>query len=116
MKVTIVEDQKDFYSPFRIYIDDTEELNRIADARQKAHGKVTYFDDTNPDNDYDGWYNFIIDTDGEKVTKMYYEDEAGNYIDSIAISEEDKMSLMEQIIEYFGGREAYETVCKEWRL
>lgn len=115
MNITIAEDQKMFFSPFRILIEDTNELNQIADARQKAHGEVTYFDYDNPDNNYDGWYDFYIDTNGKEVTSMYYES-FGSYIDKIELTEEDKVSLIQQIVDYYGGEDEYETICEKWRL
>lgn len=113
--IYIAEDQIQFYSPFRVLIMDTSELIRMADARQKEHGEVTYFDDTNPDNDNNGWYNFYIDTDGENVTEMYYENEAGDYIDSIEINESERKALMSKIIEYYGGKEKYESICDKYQ-
>ena len=112
--IVIAEDQILNYCPMRVLIYDTDELNKIADTRQREHGEVTYFDYTNPDNDYDGWYNFYLSTDGEKVTGMFYENEGGDYLDSIEIDEATCQILTSKIIDYYGGEEVYKNLCDEW--
>ena len=112
--IKIAEDQICYYSPYRILIYETDEMNRIADEKQKAKGLMTYFDDTNPDNDPNGWYNFYFDTNGKEVIQFYYEYENGDYGDSIEMSEEDKAVMIDKILEYYGGKEEYERVCREY--
>ena len=112
--ISIAEDQIDCYSPFRILIIETDEMNQMADRRQRAKGEKTFFDDSNPDNDYNGWYNFYFRTDGEEVMDFFYEDDCGNYIGDIEISEEDKQLAMQKIIEYYGGKKEYKRRCEEY--
>ena len=112
--IEISEDQICGYSPFRILIYDTRELNEIADKRQKENGNPTFFDESNPNNDDNGWYDFFFDTDGEKITQFYYEDYCGKYIDYIEISEEYKQLEIQKIIEYYGCKEEYKRRCEEY--
>ena len=90
-KVQIAEDQICYYSPYRVLIFETNEMNAIADKKQRAKGEMTYFDDTNPDNDDKGWYNFYFDTNGKEVIQFYYEYMDGSYCDSIEMTDEEKM-------------------------
>lgn len=113
-KVQIAEDQICYYSPYRILIFETDEMNRIADEKQRAKGETTYFDVTNPDNDDDGWYNFYFDTNGKEVIQFYYEYMDGSYGDSIKMTDEEKKIVMDKIIEYYGGRDEYERACAEY--
>lgn len=112
--IEISGDQICDYSPFSILIYDTRELNEIADKRQKENGNPTFFDESNPNNDDNGWYDFFFDTDGEKIIQFYYEDYCGKYIDYIEITEEDKQLVMQKIIDYYGGKEEYKKICEEY--
>ena len=96
--VTIAEDQMAYYSPYRILINETSEMNEIADKKQRAKGETTYFDDTNPDNDDEGWYNFYFDTNGKEVIQFYYEYMGGSYGDSIEMTDEEKKNILEQLM------------------
>lgn len=113
-KVQIAEDQIDYYSPYRILIYETDEMNRVADKKQRAKGETTYFDDTNLENDDEGWYNFYFDTNGKEIIQFYYEYMNGDYGDSIEMTDEEKKIVMDKIIEYYGGKEEYERACAEY--
>ena len=68
----------DFELPVtRFFITDTEELNSMVDAKRKEMGYPTFFDDTNPDNFYDGWYDFYeildIEVDYDDVFRQISE-------------------------------------------
>lgn len=113
-KVQIAEDQVVYYSPYRILIFETDEMNKVADEKQRAKGATTYFDDTNPDNDDEGWYNFYFDTNGKEVIQFYYEYMDGSYGDSIEMTDKEKRIVMDKIIKYYGGVEEYKRVCDEY--
>lgn len=112
--IQIADDQIDYFSPYRILVEDTSNMNEIADKKQRAKGKTTYFDDTNPDNDDTGWYNFYFDTNGTEVIQFYYEYMDGEYGDSIKMTDEEKHIVMEKILDYYGGAEEYKKVCVDY--
>jgi len=114
--IQIADDQINYYSPYRILVEDTNEMNRIADKKQRAKGKTTYFDDSNPDNDNEGWYNFYFDTNGTEVIQFYYEYMNGEYGDSIEMTKEEKRIVMKNILDYYGGAEEYEKACENYDM
>ena len=113
-EIQIAEEQMDHDSPYRVLIDESGEMMSLADKNQRAKGEKTYFDDTNPDNDNNGWYNFYFETNGEEIIDFYYEREDGTYCDSIEMTEEEKRIGMNKIIEYYGGKEEYKRKCEEY--
>ena len=113
----------DFELPVtRFFITDTEELNSMVDAKRKEMGYPTFFDDTNPDNFYDGWYDFYADVDLETNTCLEFgvtvigdediEDNERHYDFEILDIEVDYDDVFRQISEQIDINEVYETAME----
>ena len=95
------------YSPYCILLDDTKELNAIADKIQKAKGKLPLFDYS---GEYDAkeWYNFYLECDADGVSGMHFEyGSGGEYCDTIPMTDEDKVNAFKAVLDFFGGLGAY---------
>ena len=102
------------YSPYRILLDDTTELNAIADKQQKAKGKLPLFDYS---GEYDGddWYDFFLLCDSHGVDNLVYEYGAGmEPAGEIELSEQDKTDAFKAVCDFFGGIEGYKEYIKEY--
>lgn len=107
MKFYINETANMGYSPYDILLDDTNELNTIADRIQKAKGKLPLFDYSGEYDDED-WYNFYLECDENGVKGLYFvyglDTSEG---DNIKITEEDKADAFKAVCNFFGGIEEY---------
>lgn len=120
MNVEPTEDQIDGYDPEYILIDPTILLDNIADEISVAHGNKPFFNHDNHSDweecDYDGWYDFrvIVDNETDKVEKFLIEDYCSNYIGEIELDEKCNRALMENIWNYYGGKDSYKELVKEY--
>ena len=107
MKFYINETANMGYSPYDILLDDTNELNSIADRIQKAKGYLPLFDDSYEYDD-ENWYNFYLECDSDGVKGLWFEygiDGAeGNRIE---LTEEDKANAFKAVCDFFGGLDEY---------
>lgn len=102
------------YSPYDILLDDTDELNEIADKIQKAKGKLPLFN-YEEDEEYDGesWYNFFLTCDEDGVSSMYFEyGDGAEYCDEIPLTEKDKKDAFDAVLKFFGGIDEYKEYIK----
>lgn len=114
MKFYINETAGDGYSPYNILLDDTKELNSIADEQQKAKGKLPLFDDSGEYDDT-GWYDFFLECNINGVKRLYYEYGLnGEFLGEINLTEQDKMEAFKAVLDFFGGIEEYKEYINEY--
>lgn len=114
-EICVTEDQIEGYSPYRVCVYETNELNALADYIQKAKGELPLFDYSGEYNSED-WYNFYFDTNGKEITSFYFEYGLdGDYGDVIEIDKETKQNAFEVICNYYGGYDEYQKICREYR-
>ena len=102
------------YCPYNILLDDTNELNSIADRIQKAKGELPLFDYTG-DYDSENWYNFFLTCGKQGVDCLYFEyGMDGTYCDEIQLTDEDKVNAFNAVIDYFGSDEKYNEYIMEY--
>lgn len=107
MKFYIDETADMGYSPYDILLDDTNELNTIADRIQKAKGKLPLFDYSG-ECDTEDWYNFYLMCDEDGVIGLYFTYGLDSSIgDDIEITEEDKVNAFKAVCDFFGGLDEY---------
>ena len=95
------------YSAYCILLDDTNELNAIADNIQKAKGKLPLFDDSGK-YDPNDWYNFYLRCDTEGVKGMYFEYGLDmEFGDNIPMTDEDKAEAFKAVLDFFDGIDGY---------
>ena len=118
MDIYVAEDQIDYYSPLRVLIDSTRSLDNIADEIRVSQGEAPLFNYDNhpdwPEIDDEDWYNFYVEIDGDEVKSFYFTDSGESYEKEIEITEDSKKMLMEIIVDYYGGKEAYEEAIEEY--
>lgn len=114
MNFHINETADDGYCPYQILLDDTNELNEIADRIQKAKGELPLFDYS---GEYEGedWYDFYLECDGNKVIALRFEygwsGTRGGYIE---LTDEDKIKAYEEICKFFGSVEDYKEYIRRY--
>ena len=114
MKFIINETADMGYSPYTILLDDTKQMNEIADIIQKQKGELPLFDDSAEYN-ADDWYNFYLDCDVDGVKKMWFEyGMGGDYCDEIELTEIEKVVAFETVCDFFGGLERYRDYIEEY--
>lgn len=116
MKFYINETADDGYCPFRVLLDDTKELNTIADNIQKAKGKLPLFNYGDGEEcDDDSWYNFylICNRNGVDTLEFEYGDRM-EYCDTIPLTEEDKKNAFDAVLKFFGGVDGYKQYIDEY--
>ena len=95
------------YSPFTILLDDTDQLNSIADDIQKEKWELPLFD-TSGEYDPDDWYDFFLECDLDGVHGMYFQyGNCPDYCDSIELDDESKRKAYEAVLKFFGGIDGY---------
>lgn len=113
-EISVTEDQILGYDPHRVLIYSTNKLDAIADQIQKEKGELPLFDYEGEYNDRD-WYDFYFDTDGKRVTSLYFQYGLGaDYCDEIEIDEVTKQNAFEIICEYYGGFDEYQKACEQF--
>lgn len=120
MDIEVTEDQICYYNPCRVLLYDTIELDNIADNIRVKQGEIPLFNyDDNPDwpeIDDEDWYDFYVETDGNNVTRFFFTDSGYSYEEDIEITEDSKKMLMEIIVDYYGGKEAYEDAIDRYGM
>lgn len=108
MKFYISETADMGYSPYDIMLDDTHELNEMADKIQKRKGELPLFDEAAYDRGEDNWYNFFLECDENGVTGLWFEYGYGaEYGDRIELSDQDKADAFTAVLNFYGGIEGY---------
>ena len=108
------------FDPERILIYPTQLLDNIADEISVAQGNKPFFNHDNHGDweecNHDGWYDFsvIVDNETDKVEKFFIEDSCSNYIGEIELDEECNKALMENIWNYYGGKNSYKEFVKQY--
>lgn len=114
MKFYIDETADMGYSPYDILLDDTNELNTIADRIQKAKGKLPLFDYSG-ECDTEDWYNFYLMCDEDGVIGLYFTYGLdGSIGDDIEITEEDKVNAFKAVCDFFGGIDGYKEYINKY--
>lgn len=114
MTFYINETASDGYNPYRVLLDDTHELNMIADKNQKADGKLPCFDNSGEYDDV-GWYDFFLECDTNGVKRLAYEYGLnGQPLGEIELSEQDKTNAFKAVCDFFGGIEGYKEYIREY--
>lgn len=109
MTFYVNETANDGYSPYRVLLDDTKELNAIADKIQKAKGELPLFNYEDGE-EYNGesWYDFFLICDTDGVDRLEFEYGDGmEYCDDIPLTEQDKRDAFDAVLKFFGGIKGY---------
>lgn len=95
------------YSPYNILLNDTKELNALADSIQKKKGEIPLFDYSGEYDD-DNWYDFYLECNIDGVKGMYFTYGVGDkYGDEIKLTEQDKKDAFKAVCDFYGSIEDY---------
>ena len=107
MDFLINETSADGYSPYEILLDDTPELNSIADCIQRKKGNLPLFDDSGEYDDQN-WYDFYLRCNLDQVNGMYFEyGISGEYCDEIPMTDKEREEAYAKVLDFFGGYGEY---------